>query len=128
MELLWRRPFLKVPVTPCICDMSTALNGVPKHSRHHDHVDFFGSRIKASQTYMKHVCGTTGSRLKSTCTSLLLISVDVVTLGDRASLTHTHTHTPQIVFDSSFRQKLARLQLVSSQAAWSYLVIWLSDC
>ena len=45
-------------------DMSTALNGVPKHSRHHDHVDFFGSRLKSSQTYMKHVCGTTGSRLK----------------------------------------------------------------
>ena len=57
-------PFLKVPVTPCIYDMSTALNGVPKHSRRHDDVDFFGSRIKASQTYMKHVCGTTGSRLK----------------------------------------------------------------
>ena len=64
MELRWRRPFLKVPVAPCIYDMSTALNGVPKHSRHHDHVDFFGSRIKSSQTYMKHLCGTTGSRLK----------------------------------------------------------------
>ena len=48
MELCWRRLFLKVPVAPFIYDMSTALNGVPKHSKHHDHVDFFGSGIKSS--------------------------------------------------------------------------------
>ena len=58
MELRWRsRP-------PPAYDMSTALNVVPKHSKHHDHVDFFGSRIKPSQTFMQHVCGTTSSRLK----------------------------------------------------------------
>ena len=35
MKRRWRQPFLKVPVAPFIYDMSTALDGVPKHSEHH---------------------------------------------------------------------------------------------